>query len=198
MVDGKELRKQKLLLRDNLNGQENVDKSRIIENKILNLEEIKNAKRIFIYVSFRSEVSTIWLINQLMKRGKEISVPMTYVKEKKMDAICIDSLEDDLAPGYCGILEPKKELLETNRTDPKKVDVVVVPGSVFDERGGRFGYGGGYYDKFLSEIPEATRIGLAFDIQLVKVAPIEDHDELLDYVVTEERIIKGEKRKSHF
>lgn len=198
MAEGKDLRKEKLLLRDNQKNEEIIEKSRSIEKKILNVKEVGDAKSIFIYVSFRSEASTILLIKKLMKQGKTISVPMTYVSEKKMEAVTIESIDNDLAPGYCGILEPKKEILVSKRTDPKTIDLVVVPGSVFDERGGRFGYGGGYYDRFLSEIPNAVRIGLAFEIQVVKKAPIKEHDELLDYIVTEKRVIKGKKRKTHF
>lgn len=198
MNDGNNLRKEKLLARDNQKNKEIDEKSRIIERKVLDLKEVGSAKSIFIYVSFRSEVSTTLLIKQLMKAGKNISVPMTYVREKKMEAISISSIEEDLEPGYCGILEPKNEILVTKRTNPKTIDLVVVPGSVFDERGGRFGYGGGYYDRFLNEIPDAVRIGLAFEIQIVQRAPIKEHDELLDYIVTEKRVINGKIRKTHF
>ena len=71
--------------------------------------------------------------------------------------------------------------------------MIVLPGSVFDERGGRFGYGGGYYDRFVSANPNALRVGFAFDLQIVPKAPLQAHDELLDLVITESRIISGNR-----
>ena len=124
-----------------------------------------------------------------MSMGKRISVPITHVQQNRMDAIEIEDMKKDLTSGYCGILEPVPEILEKKRVSPEKIDIVIVPGSVFDERGGRFGYGGGYYDRFLAKIPEALRIGLAFNLQMTPEAPIQSHDELLDYVITEKRTI---------
>ena len=187
------MRKEKLALRDSLTEEDLHEKSNIIKEKLLQLEEIEKAHNVFIYVSFRSEVETQSLINELLERGKVVSVPISYIEEKRMDAIRIHALSEDLTPGYCGILEPKKDLLVKNRISPEIIDVVIVPGSVFDERGGRFGYGGGYYDRFLEKLPFTTRIGLAFEIQTVKEAPVQSHDELLDYIITEERIIKSNR-----
>jgi 5-formyltetrahydrofolate cyclo-ligase len=122
-----------------------------------------------------------------------VTVPITYVKEKRLDAILIRDVSKDLVPGYCGILEPEKNLCMSRVVKPGDIDVIILPGSVFDERGGRFGYGGGYYDRFLESNPKAVRIGLAFELQTVTEAPIKAHDELLDYIITEKRIIKGKR-----
>ncbi|MBM9603937.1 5-formyltetrahydrofolate cyclo-ligase [Desulfopila inferna] len=189
----KEIRKEKLAQRDSLTIEEISEKSRIIEKKILSLDEIQSALNIFIYVSFRSEVSTLWLIEELLKNSKKISVPITHVAERRMEAIHIEDLSRDLVPGYCNIPEPNEERVRNNVTDPFNIDVVIIPGSVFDERGARFGYGGGYYDRFLEKIPFAVRIGLAFEMQMVEEAPIQPHDELLDYIVTEQRTIKAKR-----
>ncbi len=88
---------------------------------------------------------------------------------------------------------PKKKLCTTRAVAPQEIETILLPGSVFDERGGRFGYGGGYYDRFLAKVPKARRIGLAFDLQVVAEAPLQEHDELLDLVVTESRIIRGNR-----
>ena len=106
-----------------------------------------------------------------------------------MDAVHIENFKDDLVPGYCGILEPTAQRAAQHVFPSEKIDVVIIPGSVFDERGGRFGYGGGYYDRFLEKIPKAIRIGLAFDFQIVKEVPLQSHDEILDYIVSEQRIV---------
>lgn len=194
MMDGKKLRKEKLALRDSLDVGELEKKSKLIEEKLLGLDEVRSASTLFIYVNFRSEVKTISTIDTLIKQSKKITVPITHVEEKRLDAIHIKDISKDLVPGYCGILEPEKKLCKTNIIKPEKVEVIILPGSVFDERGGRFGYGGGFYDRFLEKIPRAIRIGLAFELQIVEKAPIKEHDELLDYIVTEERIISVNRR----
>lgn len=194
MSDGKNIRKEKLGLRDALTADEQKHKSDIIINKILDFNEIKSAKNIFIYVHFRSEVRTTELIDNLMKINKRISVPITRVEEKRMDAVHIKDISKDLVPGYCDIPEPHPDILHENITEPQNIDVVIIPGSVFDIRGGRMGYGGGYYDRFLERIPYATRIGLAYEVQIVNEIPLQPHDELLDYTVTEERIIEVPSR----
>lgn len=194
MSEGKDLRKKILALRDGISSDNLALKSKKISEKIIGFKEIEMARNIFIYVSFRSEVITIPLISELMNRDKVISVPKTYVEENRMDAIHISNISEDLVPGYRDILEPRPDLLQTNITEPQNIDVIILPGSVFDERGGRMGYGGGYYDRFVEKIPFAIRIGLAFEEQIVAEAPLQPHDELLDYIVTEKRTISIDSR----
>ena len=193
MMARNELRKDKLAQRDSMDEQERLEKSKSIGEKLLSFAEIERARNIFIYVSFRSEVETHRLIGEMMKRGKRISVPLTQLEDKRLDAVHIEDMERDLTEGYQGILEPTSACLEEGVTEPLNIDVVIIPGSVFDERGGRYGYGGGYYDRFLENIPYAVRIGLAFDLQTVEEAPLQPHDELLDYIITEKRIIEASR-----
>jgi len=188
-----ELRNDILAQRDSMGEEERLKKSRIIAETLLSFAEIERARNIFVYVSFRSEVETHRLIEELIRRGKRISVPYTRVEEKRLDAVHIEDMGRDLSGGYQGIPEPKPEHIEGYITEPLNIDVVIIPGSVFDERGGRYGYGGGYYDRFLEKIPYAVRIGLAFDLQTVKEAPLQPHDELLDYVITEQKIIEASR-----
>ncbi len=193
MSDSNQLRKDILATRNNLSPEELQEKSKAIGNRLLELPEIVKSKSIFLYVSFRSEVETMSLLKTLIESGKIVSVPITYVKERRLDAIHITDPENQLVPGYCDIPEPDKSIRVSNIVEPETIDSVILPGSVFDERCGRFGYGGGFYDRFVSKIPKACRIGLAFDLQIVKLAPLQDHDELLDYVITETRIIRGKR-----
>ncbi len=191
MHDSKKLRKQILAARDALTSDAIAAKSRAIGERLLALEEVQESSSIFIYVSFRSEVQTMGLVKELIAMGKSVCVPMTYLSERRLDAIHITHPEKQLVPGYCDIPEPRKDLLTSNYVAPETIDTIILPGSVFDERCGRFGYGGGFYDRFVSKVPQANRIGLAFDLQVVPKAPLQDHDELLDMVVTETRVIRG-------
>ena len=181
------LRTKILAARDTLPAEERQRKSRAITERILALPEFAKARSVFAYVSFRSEVETLPLIAHCLNRGKAVSAPLTLVQEHRLLPYAITDPNRDLAPGYCGILEPLKTL---PLVDPGTIEVVVTPGSVFDARGGRLGYGGGYYDRFLqAAAPQALRIGLAFDLQVVAAVPLESHDQQLDYLITETRTI---------
>lgn len=179
------LRTNILAARNSLPAAERQRKNRAITERLLALPEFARARSIFAYVSFRSEVETLDLIAHCLKNGRAVSVPLTLPAEHRLLAHAITDMSQDLTPGYCGIPEP---LATLPLVDPASIEVVVIPGSVFDTRGGRLGYGGGYYDRFLhSASPQALRIGLAFDLQVVKAVPLENHDQQLDYLITETR-----------
>ncbi|MGB3224617.1 MAG: 5-formyltetrahydrofolate cyclo-ligase [Desulforhopalus sp.] len=193
MLDSAQLRKNILANRNRLSPNEIDTKSTAIQERLLSLKQLRDRQNIFVYVSFRSEVATLSLIDALINMGKKVIVPITRVREKRLDAIHINSRIKDLEPGYCDIPEPRKELCKAHEVLPEEIETILLPGSVFDERGGRFGYGGGYYDRFLAKVPKAARIGLAFDLQIVEKAPLQEHDEILDLVVTESRVIRSNR-----
>lgn len=187
-----ELRKTILAARDGLSVQHRHVLSSEILKRVLLLEEVQNAATLFVYVDFRSEVETRVLIAELLRQGKRVAVPVTLVKEKRLLAIAIHNLEQDLAPGYCSILEPRKEIRQSQVVPGCEIETILLPGSVFDEQGGRLGYGGGYYDRFMAyEAPKAHRIGLAFELQVVDRLSLQPHDKPVDLVVTEKRVIQG-------
>lgn len=164
--------------------------SHMISERVLDLDCFQQAKTVFIYVDFRSEVQTRELISKMHKMGKKVVVPVTLLQERDLLPVYIDNMEKDLAPGYASILEPVESIRKTQRVSPASIDIVFLPGSVFDERGGRMGYGGGFYDRFVSgKAPQALRIGLAYEQQMVEEAPLQDHDERMDMIITEKRVV---------
>lgn len=193
MTSPKDLRSSILKNRDELEKSEIEAKSRQIQDRLLKLPEVSEAKVLFVYISFRSEVATLDLVDKLIRMGKTVAVPITRVAEKRLDAIKITDRAKDLEPGYCNIPEPPEALCAEEIIAPELIETVILPGSVFDLRGGRFGYGGGFYDRFVSKVKKAVRIGLAFDLQIIDKAPLQEHDELLDYVVTETRCIANKR-----
>jgi 5-formyltetrahydrofolate cyclo-ligase len=188
-IDRQKLRKSILAQRDMMIEADRREKSLKIVERLWQLEEVENAMSIFMYVNFRSEVETEEFIRQCLARGKEVTVPYTDVKEKALLPIRITDFDKDLSPGYCLIPEPDPDraaeiLAET-------IDIVIIPGSVFDTSGGRLGYGGGYYDRFLvNDAPQAKRIGLAFELQVVEKVPMLPHDQFLNILITEKRVVK--------
>jgi len=177
-----------------LSREEQRRRSMMIMNRILGMSFFKDAATVFVYVDFRSEVSTRPLITHMLQCGKKVIVPVTLVKERDLLAVSIKDPDTELAPGYCSIPEPIVTIREKQMISPSTIDIIFLPGSVFDERGGRMGYGGGYYDRFVSQkAPQALRVGLSYELQMVKKAPLQDHDELLDYIITEKRTIRGSR-----
>ncbi len=156
---------------------------------LTSLPAVNDAAHLFTYVHFRSEVQTMELIRQLIAVGKTVSVPVTLAAESRIIAVRITDPDNQLTAGYYGIPEPTPARLATATIDPATLDTVLVPGSVFDPLGGRLGYGGGFYDRFLSNnAPQAIRIGLAFARQMVDRVPMEPHDQYMDIVVTEKQL----------
>jgi 5-formyltetrahydrofolate cyclo-ligase len=182
------MRKQVLAKRDLLAVHDRQEKSAAIIERILRMPAMDNWKTLFIYVNFRSEVETLPLIRRCLESGQRVAVPLVDVGQSTMIALQVTDPEQDLHPGYYGIPEPDPE--KTVLVAGKEIDAVVLPGSVFDLEGGRLGYGGGYYDRFLvNDAPQACRIGLAFELQVVEAVPLEPHDQRLDYLITEKRTI---------
>ena len=185
-MERNELRKKIIQKRDEMLPDQRTEKSRLIQQSILGSHFFKKATTILTYVDFRSEVNTQYFIRKCLDDSKIIAVPFTLVEESKLLAVEIHSLKTDLQPGYCSIPEPVPQLIKSSCIDPQQIDVVIVPGSVFDAKGGRLGYGGGFYDRFLSQSsPGAIRVALAYELQMVDNVPMEEHDQFMDIIVTE-------------
>lgn len=152
-----------------------------IFNKIIKSEAYKRAETIFIYVSFSGEVDTHRLIEYALKDNKVVCIPKVISKKDGMKAVQINSLKE-LTEGLYGILEPSSFQKEVSKD---KIDLVFMPGVAFDMNGGRVGYGGGFYDKFLKEVSKDTiKIALAYDFQILNKVPIEPHDEKVNGIIT--------------
>ncbi len=189
MNKNNKLRKQVLARRDAQAPVLQHDKSLRIGRTLLDLPLLNNCTTLLIYVAFRSEVQTLPIITTLLESGKTVAVPLTLVREKRLRSIIIKDPKKDLSPGYCGIPEPKTSPIHNKTIDPTVIDLVIVPGSVFDRQGGRLGYGGGYYDRFLAmRAPQATRIALAYELQIVDKIHLEPHDQTMDMIITENSV----------
>ena len=182
-----DLRHQVLGRRDRLSARERHLKSGALAARLMGLEPYARARSILFFASFRSEVDTFLLMEEVLAGGRQLALPLTVTREKQLRIYEVRDLEEDLVRGYQGILEP--DPTRCAELGPAELDLVIVPGSVFDRQGGRMCYGGGYCDRFLANrAPQATRVGICFDLQLVTEVPMAPHDQYVDYVVTESRI----------
>lgn len=183
-----QLRKELLSKRDRLSEEERMYKSRIIKERLFGLTEFKEANFILFYAAFRSEVKTESMIKEAILSGKRVALPIV---DKKRDRLLISELKDydnELAPGYYNIPEHKERYQRLKGMD--EIDLVILPGVSFDEEGNRLGYGGGFYDRLLSEgrrrIP---LVGLAYEVQIIPKIRRAPHDVGVDRIVTENRVI---------
>ena len=155
-----------------------------IAESFLNLKEIQKAENIMLYMDFRNEVETEYIISKLLSMGKNLFCPLCIPKTRLMIPKKLDK-NTELKKSNLGILEPSENSPEI---DIDKIDVIAVPGVAFDENKFRMGYGGGYYDRFIPK-SNAYTVGLRFDIQILDSIPTEKHDIELNCIVTESRII---------
>lgn len=185
--DKKTIRKNMLYLRDRMTETELADKSTQIHKLLNSVNAYHTALWFMSYVSFGNEVNTTKIINKLFEKKRKVAVPVCISETNQIVASQIFDL-DKLIPSLFGILEPDKEQLLP--IDPKKLEIVLVPGLAFDIHGNRVGYGKGYYDRFLIHLnPNSLKIGLAYDFQLLDEIPSNSYDIPVDIIVTDKRII---------
>ncbi len=188
----KRLRNEIIDKRNNISITERFDASKRIKDALFNLTEFKNAKSVHFFVSFGSEVITSEMIKDAIKIGKSVVVPFVDREKKELRLSELKDFFKELEAGYWGILEPKKECRREASIDD--VDLMVMPGVAFDEKGHRLGYGMAFYDKLLaSRKKDIPMIAIAFDMQVVDDVPVAGHDILIDKIVTEKRVIVAKK-----
>jgi len=159
-----------------------MDYSNSITEQVLKLDEIKNARTIFIYISYATEVHTHELIKALLGAGKTLAVPK-IVNSDFMEAETFSSWED-LIPGELGILTPGK-----SKPCYGPFDIAITPGLGFTLSGHRMGFGRGYYDKWFAQNKVSHKIALAFEAQLIENIPVEETDVPMEKIVSEKRVI---------
>lgn len=189
-MDKKRIREEIIERRNFLSLETKREYDEIIFRELIDSDIYKKSKKIFIYISFGSEVDTKRFINHALNDNKEIYVPKTNKTTKEMLAIKINSL-DNMDVDKWGILEPKS--VDKNKIG-ESFDVVIMPGVAFDRIGDRIGYGGGYYDKYISNTNlQCIKLALAYDLQIVNEFKSEQHDIKVDYIITNNEFIKIEK-----
>ena len=140
-------------------------------------------------MSYRNEVSTDEFVRRCLRQGKRVAIPkVRTVPALALELYEIKNVDNDVLPGYKGILEPNESVLE--RLNPRDIDMAVIPGVAFDYDRHRIGYGAGFYDRLLVQLrPDCLKVGLAYEMQLTEQFMPEEHDIAVDMVITEGSII---------
>jgi len=165
--------------------------------KFMALPAYHTAKTVMWYVDAGSEVRTRHALPDALTHSKRVVVPWCVVETNQLELFLLEDMSE-LIEGAYKILEPKPELrgLPQKKVEPEELDLVMVPGTAFDLRGGRMGQGKGYYDRLLAcARPDAPLVALGFDCQIFDEIPVAPHDVFMDTIITETRTITGKGRK---
>ncbi|WP_215492603.1 5-formyltetrahydrofolate cyclo-ligase [Fenollaria sporofastidiosus] len=142
------------------------------------------------FASFGTEVNTHDFIKTSLASGKRIILPISIKEDRSLFLQEIKSF-DELKKGTYGILEPEMK----ENFDRSKLDLVIVPGVAFDHRGYRMGYGGGYYDRFLSSLDKRTKIiAINFEELYVYRVIISRFDMKVPVLITDRKIRNFQRR----
>ncbi len=182
------IRKDMLATLGYLSEEEIALKTKTIEQRLLNFANFVEANIAMLYINNTGEVASLNIIKRCLDLRKIIVLPAFDSNKFRMKLYKIENTEKCLKYGSRGMLEP-----DPSKCKPvpiESLDIVVVPGVVFDEKGGRIGSGDGYYDRFILKLPITTRkISIAFEEQIISHVPMEYHDKYVDILITNERTI---------
>ena len=179
-MDKKELRRYIREQKRHFTSQQLGEMSLCIMSSLLSHSQIQKADYVLMYHSLPDEVDTHSALDQLLAMGKKVFLPKV-VSDTEM-TIHEYTGADSLQPSEpYGILEPTTPELSIINC---QLSIAIVPGMAFDRQGHRLGRGKGYYDRFLSQIPNIYKIGVCFPFQMLESIPSESTDVVMDEVIT--------------
>jgi 5-formyltetrahydrofolate cyclo-ligase len=166
--------------------EERREASSLACGRLINLDEFRHASVVMLYMPLASEVDTTAIAIRCFQAGKTICVPRVDWERRDMVAVEVNSFDDHyMETDDHGLRTPKGG----RRIVPSSIDLVVVPALAFDTHGNRLGRGGGYYDRFLSQLRRAAKtVGLGYDVQIVDQVPADERDVQVGIVVTDRRV----------
>ncbi|MBZ4225304.1 5-formyltetrahydrofolate cyclo-ligase [Bacillus wiedmannii] len=175
------LRKQKIEHMNSLSEERYTTLSEKIAFSLYAQKEWAEAKTIGITLSMENEVNTYPIIEKAWEEGKKVVVPKCNKGTRTMSFRQISNF-DQLEIVYMNLREPIPALTEEVNAD--EIDLQIVPGVAYTERGERIGYGGGYYDRYLMHYKGKT-LSLAYSFQIVEHIPVEPFDKNVEKIITE-------------
>ena len=187
------IRKNIIALREQLPSDTRAAHSSTITERLLQLPEYRQAGAVLGYMNFGAEFASELWVERVLADGKKLALPRVNHHTNQLDLYWVDDLENQLAPGLWRIREPIVELCERLDT-PNELEFALLPGVAFARNGARLGYGGGYYDKLLADLPsDGTQrpvlAAAAFAMQIVEFIPQEATDVKVELIVTDQEKI---------
>lgn len=155
--------------------------STVICNRVIKQQVYKDCKDLVLYMPVNNEVSLDILMDDAFTHGKNVWLPRVINKNMEFYRYTKDT---SLIKGAYGIPEPDTEEILA----PDNQTLIIMPGAAFSEDMGRIGYGGGYYDRYLSHHPYCSTIAVCYNFQIMPMIPMEDHDIRPDMIISDDNI----------
>jgi len=193
LLNKKLFRYEMLTTLNHMNRKEHGHLSSEIKNLFISTNEFQNAKTIGITISRFPEVNTRPIIEAAWSMGKQVAVPKCIKRTREMDFRLITSYSD-LETIYMDLLEPI--VAKTQSIKKEDINLQVVPGVLYSAEGYRIGFGGGYYDRYLTDFGGHT-MSLAFKGQTNHKIPVEEHDIPVEQIITENAIHHCKKNEGY-
>ena len=181
-----ELRKEMKTKLKSLTEEEHTELSSYIQTQLFQTKEWQEAKTIGVTVSRFPEVRTEEIIERAWNEGKKVVVPKCNSKSTTMDFYEMKSFHD-LEVVYYGLREPI--VSKTKYVPSSEIELIIVPGLIYDKAGYRIGFGGGYFDRYLQNF-QGRKISLAFSTQVMEKVPRESFDIPVEAIITDEGVIR--------
>jgi 5-formyltetrahydrofolate cyclo-ligase len=159
-----------------------------IESQLFEFPNFIEAVMTLFYINRPNEVDTRQILKRCRQESKGISLPLFNSSANGVQVLKIFDVSADLKPGPGNVLEPNPDRCKpVNIGD---IDIAIIPGMAFDEKGARLGDGSGRYDKFIPKLPATARkVAVALEEQIISSVPMESHDKYVDIIITDKRII---------
>lgn len=181
------IRREIIAKRNSLTHEDVMEKSAVIQKRLLELPVYRESKTIGLYANFNNEVSTSIVFEKALDDGKKVLFPCIRKADKELAFFPVRGL-DELESGPFGIMTPP--CIEGVCDCIGDLDLLLIPGVSYDFKGGRIGYGGGFYDRTLHKVARLPFIvALAYEFQVLDEVPVLSHDIRVNAVVTERRVI---------
>ena len=160
-----------------------------ISLNLFSLEEYLQSRNVLYFLSLEREVQTGEMIERALGMGQKVFVPIVDREAGELKITGLPGLDIEFDAGPYGIREPARSFWDL--VSPEVLDCIVAPGLAFDLRGGRIGYGAGYFDDlFLKVNPKAHRLAVAFDFQVLDSVPQTERDVNVEVIVTDKRVLR--------
>jgi 5-formyltetrahydrofolate cyclo-ligase len=171
-----------------LTESETEENTKKIETRLFEFANFLESNIALLYIKSTSEVDSLDIIKRCFTYNKIVILPAFDTTKHEMKLMKIDNIDNDLILGPRGIMEPDSS--RCNVVPIECIDIAIIPGVAFDEKGGRIGSGEGYYDRLIPKLPITTRkVALSFESQIIPQVHMESHDKFVDIIITEKRII---------
>ena len=162
-----------------------------IEHRLFEFANFMEAQLAFLYAPFTNEIqhiNTESIIKKSLQIEKQIVLPVFSESKNAIHLYKISNYNTDLKKNENGMLEPDTEKCKKINID--EIDIAIIPGLAFDDKGGRIGFGNNYYSRLITRLPETCRkVSLAYDDQLVDQIQMESRKYTVDIIITDKKVI---------